>query len=160
VDGALEAMLLPDALAARTALVLALWSLERERDRRLVRIREEMALVAPRAREAVELRDRLAAIDREGEAITEVTRRRPDPLHVLAALGERLPAGATVLRVQVRGDDWQIDGTAPDAAAIVPLLDRDERFEGVRFLSASARFREGDRTYGTFSIALRVRPGP
>jgi len=63
-----------------------------------------------------------------------------------------------VLSLRASAADWQIDGTALDAAAIVPLLDRDDRFEDVRFLSASSRFRDGDRTYETFSIAFRVRP--
>jgi hypothetical protein len=78
---------------------------------------------------------------------------------VLAALSERLPEGATVLNLRAQGEEWQIDGTARDAAALLPLLDRDDRFDTVRFLSASARFREGPRTYETFSIAFRVRSG-
>jgi hypothetical protein len=107
----------------------------------------------------VELRDRLAAMDREADAIRELSGRRPNPLRVMAALSERMPAGATVLSVKSSGDDWQIDGTAADAAAIVPLLAADDRFQDVRFLSASARFQENNRTYETFSIAFRVQPG-
>lgn len=176
IDGGLPAMLLPDSLAIRVgrrrlwrasfaavaclvASGLALWSVDRSRERTLARIRDELAVVAVRAQQAVELRDRLAAIDREVEAIAALGRERPNTLSVLAALSEQLPAGATVLSVRATGNDWQIDGTAPNAAAIIPLLDRDDRFEDVRFLSASTRFREGDRTYETFSIAFRVRPG-
>jgi Tfp pilus assembly protein PilN len=174
-DGSLEAMLLPDPLVRRIrqrrltrvslsaavclmAFLLALRAIDRSRERGLQRLRDEIAALETRARPAAELSDRLVAIDREREALREIARQRPNPLRVLQLLGERLPAGATVLNVRAQGDEWQIDGRAPDAAAIVPLLDGDERLDGVHFLSASSRFREGNRTYETFSIAFRVRP--
>ena len=175
VGDALDLMLLPDPVAGRIqrdrarrlrvvaaacaiSLGIALWAVDRARERTLTQISDQIALVAPRAQRAVELRDRLAAMDREALAIAEVGRRRADPLLVLAALSERLPGGAVVLNARGTGNDWQIDGTAADAAAIVPLLDRDPRFQDVRFLSASARFSDAGRTYETFSIAFRVRP--
>jgi hypothetical protein len=106
----------------------------------------------------VELRANLAAIDRERAALEQAPRTQVDPILVLASLSDRLPTGATVLSLRVVANEWQIDGTALDAAAIVPLLDSDARFRDVRFLSASSRFREGERTYETFSIAFRVEP--
>jgi hypothetical protein len=41
----------------------------------------------------------------------------------------------------------------------VPLLDKDDHLENVRFLSASTRFKDGNRMVETFSIAFKVRPG-
>ena len=173
----LDSMLLTDSQTARLrtrrlrrvatasvvcaiAFVLAIWSVDRSRQKRLDRIRQEIVALTPNAREAIDLRDRLAATEREASAITQLAAQRPDPLPVLAALGAQLPAGATVLNIRSNGSDWQIEGRARDAAAIVPLLDRDDRFDDLRFLSASSRFREGDRTYETFSIAFRVRSAP
>ncbi|MGH7552458.1 MAG: PilN domain-containing protein, partial [Longimicrobiales bacterium] len=164
VDAAIDAMLLSDAHAGRVrqrrlrrlsltvaacaiAFGLSLWAIDGSRERTLERIREELAVLARDAQPAVELRDRLAAMDREAVAIRELSGQRPNPLRVMAALSERMPAGATVLSVKSSGDDWQIDGTAADAAAIVPLLAADDRFQDVRFLSASARFQENNRTY-------------
>jgi Tfp pilus assembly protein PilN len=147
------------ALVCLLAAGLSLWSLDRSRDLRLAAIRAELAVMTPRAQKAMELRDYIAAIDRESTSLQELARRRSNPLRVLVALSQRMPEGATVLNIKANHDNWQIDGTARDAAAIVPLLDKDNRFEDVRFLSASSRFQEGDRTYETFSIAFRVRPG-
>ncbi len=175
VNESLDAMLLPDTLAVRVrqrriqrvsvaallcavAFGLALWAVDRSRERRLTRIRQEITALTARAQPVVDLRDRLAATDRESSAIAALADHRPNPLPVLAALSKQLPPGATVLSIKSKGGDWQIDGTARDAAAIVPLLDRDDRFQDVRFLSASSRFSEGNRTYETFSIAFRVRP--
>jgi hypothetical protein len=176
VDDAVDSMLVTDAFARRlhgrrlrrlagaaalcaTSLVLALWAVDRSRERVLARIRAEVTALTPQAQPGLDLQNQLAAIDREAAALRELASQRPDPLRVLAALSARLPREATVLSVKAVGDDWQIDGTSPDAAAIVPLLDKDDRFEGVRFLSASSRFREGNRSLETFSIAFRVRPG-
>ncbi len=171
----LAAALLPDAHAARirgrrirrtatsavacvVALLTALWAWDRSRERTLERIRGEVALLETRAETALAMRDQLAALDVEIATLRDRGRGRADPLHVLAALSERLPTDVTVLVMRASGEDWQVDGTARDAATILPLLDGDDRFEGVRFLSATARFREGNRTYETFSIAFRVRP--
>ncbi len=174
VDDPLTGALLPAAhattvarrRAVRTAtltalcagsLILALSSVERSRERRLDRVRGEVAALEDRAAPALALREQLEALDREARAVAAIADRRPDPLRVLAALSERLPDNATVLQLRVAGDAWQIEGRARDAAAVLPALDGDERFEDVRFLSASTRFREGDRTWETFSIAFRVR---
>ncbi|MBM4184961.1 MAG: hypothetical protein FJ207_12230 [Gemmatimonadetes bacterium] len=147
------------ATACVFALGLAVWAADRSRERTLVRVREELAALAPEAQPAIELRARLTALDQETQVIGDLAQRRPDPVVVLAALSERLPAGATVLVVSASDYEWRIEGRARDAAAIVPLLDRDSRFQDVSFLSASARFREGSETYETFSIAFRVGPG-
>lgn len=146
------------AVLGAIALVIALWLVDYSRVRKLAHIEGELAARQARALPALELRAQLSALDRESSAVVEQSRRRTDPLAVLAALSERLPVGAVVLNLQTKGDDWQIDGTARDAAAIVPILDKDPRFRDVRMLSASSRFQESDRTYETFSIAFRVRP--
>jgi hypothetical protein len=78
---------------------------------------------------------------------------------VIAALGERLPRDVTVLNARAIGDEWRIDGTATNAAAILPALDGDPRFVDARFLAATSRFREGGKTYESFSLAFRAKPG-
>jgi hypothetical protein len=175
VHDALDGMLLSDASAQRIrarrtgrvalagvscalALGFALWGLDRSRERVLAAAREEAALLAGQASAATELRAGLAAIDRERDALERIPQAQMDPLVVIASLSDRLPSGATVLSLRVVNNEWQIDGTALDAAALLPLLDSDPRFRDVRFLSASSRFREGERTYETFSIAFRVEP--
>ena len=172
---AVDAMLLPDEVALRigqrrrsravanaaiaaVAAGLALWALDWSRERKLERINAEIAALTSQAQDALALRERLAVVDREAAAIRDLALRRLDPLPVLQALSQRLPAGAVVLSISASNGEWQIEGTAPDAAAIVPRLDQDDRFQDLRILSASSRFSEGTRTLETFSIAFRVRP--
>ena len=147
------------ATLGAAALALLIWALDWSRELRLQRITRETEAVAAQAGGALELRERLGAVDREATTIAELLERRLDPIAVLQALSERLPAGATVLNIEADADGWQIEGTALDAAAIVPVLAGDERFQDVRILSASTRFTEGNRTLETFSLGFRVRPG-
>ena len=174
-DAALDDMLLPAplethirqtrvrrvvlaTLVCSIALAAAFWSVDGARERKLAAIRAELAVLQPRARTAMQLQEQLGALSREAAALV-TTGQQIDPLEVLSSLSKQLPKGATVLNLKVNGAEWQIDGTANDAAALVPLLDRDDRLENVRFLNASTRFRDGNRTVETFSIAFRVNPG-
>ena len=174
-DNALDDMMLPAPLETRlrqarvrrvafagilclSALGAALWSFDRARDRKLAALQTEITQLEARARSAQQLQKQLEVLNLEARAL-DSGGAQMDPLDVLAVLSKQLPKGATVLNLKVNGTDWQIDGTAGDAAALVPLLDRDDRLENVRFLTASTRFRDSGRTLETFSIAFRVRPG-
>jgi Tfp pilus assembly protein PilN len=174
LDAGPAAQLLPEPEAARNrrrqglraayaavlcvaALGLALWALDHSRERALQHLRDETAAVSARAEPAVQMQARLRALESEAGAIAAVGGRRTDPLAVLATLSERLPADVTVLALRVSEGDWQIEGTAADAASILPLLAAEPSLEDVRFLSASTRFQDGDVTRETWTIAFRVR---
>jgi len=146
------------ALNFALAVAFVLAALDRSRSRQLAAVEQEIAMVTPRAAKGASLQTRLASLNIELAATRSVTAARVSPVAVLAALSRRLPAGATVMSVRADGLVWQIEGTARDAGALVPALAADKIFEDVRFLSASSRFREGNRSYETFSIALRAVP--
>ena len=62
-------------------------------------------------------------------------------------------------RLHAIGEEWRVDGTAANAAAILPALDGDSRFADAHFLAATSRYREGCNTYESFSLAFRAKPG-
>ena len=147
------------AAAAAAAIAFAAFAFDRSRDRTLQALAAEVTALrgaAAPAELALATQARLAA---ELSLLRRRAEGRTGALGPLAAVSNLLPADAVILSAQATGRDWQIDGTAGDAAALVPLLDRDPRFENVRVLSASSRFRDAARTRETFSIAFRVRPG-
>jgi Tfp pilus assembly protein PilN len=176
LDGDLDVMLIGDAqrrtierrrvrrLAGAAAACLiavgfGLWALDRSREDVLARLTGEQAALEPRAAPGAALQAQLAKLDQEDAVSRTVSTSRTDPLRVLAALGERLPRDVTVLNARAIGDEWRIDGTATNAAAILPALDGDPRFQNARFLAATARYREGGKTYESFSLAFRAKPG-
>ena len=176
LDGDLDAMMLGDAQrvtvkrrrtrrvagalgACAIALGFSGWALDRSRDDVLARLTAEQAALETRAAPAAAMQARLASLQQEDLVSRRVSATRADPLRVLAALGETLPRDVTVLNARAVGDEWRIDGTSTNAAAILPALDGDPRFLDARFLAATARYREGGRNYESFSLAFRVKPG-
>lgn len=146
------------AAACLLAVGFAAWALDRSRDDVLARLTAEQESLELRAAPAAALQARIAALDQEDLVVRQVSSTRTDPLRILAALGEKLPHDVTVLNARAIGNEWRIDGTATNAAAILPALDGDTRFSEARFLGATSRFRESGKTYESFSLAFQAKP--
>lgn len=145
-------------LAAVAGLTFLVASADRARERTLIALEGEAARLTRSAQGAVDAHARLALVEQEGRIARAVLVARPEPAAVLATLGTLLPRDVVVLGVRATGDEWQVDGTARDAAALIPLLDADPRLDAVRSLAASSRFRDGREVRESFSIAFHVRP--
>jgi hypothetical protein len=176
LDGDLGAMMIGDAqrrtIARRRvrrvataigtcviALAFALWALDRSRDDVLGRLAKRQRDLEQTAAPGIALQAQLASFRQQDAVSRAVLGSRADPLRVLAALGEKLPRDVTVLNARAMGNEWHVDGTATNAAAILPALDGDSRFSDARFLGATARYTEGGKTYESFSLAFRAKPG-
>jgi hypothetical protein len=96
-------------------------------------------------------------IDRELAAISTSSTSRADVVAALAALGSRLPLEAVAQRVRVVGNEWQVEGNAKTASAVLAAFAAEPRFERVRFLAPSNRFRDGTEDRETFAIAFALR---
>ena len=145
------------ALNVVLAFAFALAAVDRSRSRVLEAENQQIAELSARAEGPAAIQARLAQLDLEAATAASSGSAHADPVEVLAAISRRLPHDAVVMSVRADGDEWQIDGTASHAANIVPALDADPSLENVRFLSASSRFNEGNRSYETFSVAMHAR---
>ncbi len=139
------------------AVGFALFSGLSARERLQERMDSEIAILRPRAAMAEALQGRIARIG-SASAAAKTAQGGMDPLAVLGVLSKRLPGDVVVMSIRGSGSEWQISGTAKDAAAIIPALDSDPTIKDVRFLAGTSRFTEGRRTYETFSIGFRVPP--
>jgi hypothetical protein len=149
------------ATAACTAAALFLAaSADQWRQRTVERVTAETTLLRGRAGPALALRSELAALTAQSRAVGAIERDRPDPPSVLLALSQRLPRPAYIRALRLTAAGWQIDGYAPQAAAVTQALGSAAEFHDVRFLSAINRSQIGDRTYESFSIAFRFAPPP
>jgi hypothetical protein len=173
-DGALDFMLLTPALegsfvgaqrrrvamwsvAAAVAVTAVLWSAGASRERLRGALDTEVAAARAQARAGSSLALRAMSIDRELAAISTTTRSRPDALTAMSALGLRLPVSAVAQRVRMVGNEWQVEGNAKKAAAVLAALAAEPHFEKVRFLAPSNRFRDGTDDRETFAIAFAIR---
>ncbi|MBL0937939.1 MAG: PilN domain-containing protein [Gemmatimonadaceae bacterium] len=147
------------AVAAAFALV---WLVDSWRDRRLASLERDVVamteLTAP-VLAARERRDR--AVVEQSLLAEDAAARTRSPVHVLDRVAERLPREAFVQRAEWDGSLWRIDGSALDAAVLVPRLDAEPTFSGVRSLAPSTRFLDGGRQRSSFSIGFTVKdPAP
>ena len=151
------------ASLAAAALMLLAWSVDRWRERQLLALQREAATVEQTTAGARAAHERLMSAQGELAAIAAADGRaaRADtPPAVLARLGALLPRDAFIQRLEWNGTEWRIDGSATDAAALVPLLDADAQFVGVRAAAPSTRYLENGRTRSSFSIVFQTVGAP
>lgn len=144
------------ALGAVAAVLFLVAAVDRSRERTLAALDARAAQLGTEAAPALAAMSEHVDAARATGVARDVVRGRPDPLSTLAALGTLLPRDVVVTSIRMNGSEWQVDGTAKTAAALVPLLDADPRFDQVRSLGASARFRDGRSTRESFSITFHV----
>lgn len=139
------------------SMLLLGWSADRWRTAELVALRQEVQTLeaATTAARAAQLRLRRAEGEHELLDAASAQWSKPDtPPAVLAQLGRLLPNDAFIQRLEWNGLEWRIDGSASDAAALVPLLDADAGFDAVRSAAPSTRYVEAGRPRSSFSIAF------
>jgi hypothetical protein len=147
------------AAIAAAALMLLGWSVDRWRERQLSALQAEAQTLEQATTEARAAQGRLLRARDEQVAIAAADRRAaaPDaPPTVLARLGTLLPRDAFVQKLDWNGTEWRIDGSANDAAALVPLLDADPQLIDVRTAAPSTRYIENGRPRSSFSILFRI----
>jgi hypothetical protein len=145
------------ASAALLAVGAALVSANTARERTLSALDAAIGTESRAAATGRASLDRALTIDRELQAVRMLTSDRDNVLSALAALGARLPTDAVAQRVRLVGTDWQIEGNARTAAAVLAALAAESHFENVRFLAPSSRFRDGATERETFAIAFTLR---
>ncbi len=149
------------SVACAAALVFGAWSADAYRARTERDLDARIAYLRESAVDAMDLQRRADLLGREAEAMATFEAGAVDLLSVLLGLSRRLPEGAWIrtMRATTTGE-WELDGYARDAAALIPVFENDPRFEGVRFRSATSRTLVGTETYENFSLALRTVRAP
>ena len=142
------------AAALAVSLLFATWSFDHSRERVLEDVTARALVLADTAAPALAVQERLVSLSRQAD-VSGAHSGRQDPLAILAALSERLPADAVVVAIGADGDEWRLDGRTLNAARIVPALDGDRRFRDVHLAGPTTRFLEGTRSVESFSIAFR-----
>lgn len=107
--------------------LLALWRAER--------LEGLIAAVQPRAELAQRLRSELDRRSGAASALDAAKRQTPSALALLAELSERLPDGVWLDQVRVAQGEVRLTGYAPNAAALIALLEDSPLLERVRFES-------------------------
>jgi|APCry1669189000_1035189.scaffolds.fasta_scaffold24954_3 general secretion pathway protein L len=116
----------------------------------------DLTLLRHESAEAAALRQR---VDRLAEPVALLRARiaAAAPLPVLDDLTRLLPDEVWLDSLRLRGEVLEIGGTAPSAAALIPLFEAAPRFAAPAFRAALTVTPEGRER---FALAVRVRPAP
>lgn len=136
------------------AMTFALWSLANRRERQLDAATREAARLESEAAPALDAMARLELAREETRRLTLPA--DASPSEIIAVLGDLLPSDVFVQRVEWDGAGWKMDGSATDAAALIPRLDAHPMLRNVRMLAPSNRFVDGGRQRSSFSIGFDV----
>jgi hypothetical protein len=140
---------------AAAAVAVMLWLGNSWRERRLATLEQQAAALVRTAEPAESARDRLVRAQAElGHLAADAQQAAQGASAVLARVGERLPSDAFVQRAEWDGAAWRLDGSAINAAALVPRLESDSLLRNVRSLAPSTRFLDGGRPRNSFSIGF------
>jgi len=143
------------------AIALLAWSADRWRSREVQAMRTLVTTLRTNATAAQLAATRVALATSERRLLhsADSASTSGSGAHdVLARLGMIVPKDAFVTRLEWDGSAWRIDGSASDAARLVPLLDADSLFSEVRTVGASTRFLDAGKSRESFSIAFRTLP--
>lgn len=144
---------------AVAALAVLFWLGNSWRDRTLRALEQQAAALARAAEPAESARARLARAEAELMWLAADARQTTRGASaVLTQVGERLPRDAFVQRAEWDGSAWRLDGSARDAAVLVPRLDADPLLRNVRSLAPSTRFLDNGQPRNSFSIGFTL-PG-
>lgn len=114
--------------------------------------RLEPAVQALRAEES-----QLEQLQKEVSFLSELERRRGEVLLMLDELSKILPTSAYVTNLRYRSGMLEIQGSAENASALIPLLERSPFFENVAFNAPSNRGRDNRET---FSLKADIEKQP
>lgn len=144
---------------AVAALAVLFWLGNSWRDRTLRALEQQAAALSRAAEPAESARARLARAETELMWLAVDARQTARGASaVLTQVGERLPRDAFVQRAEWDGSAWRLDGSARDAAVLVPRLDADPLLRNVRSLAPSTRFLDNGQPRNSFSIGFTL-PG-
>jgi hypothetical protein len=143
------------AALAMLAGAFFLWSADQWRARTLTAMRSLRDASEGNARAALDADARRQRATRERVLLNEAAT-SPQLSAMLATLGETLPADVFVQRAEWDGTRWRLDGSARDAAPLVPLLAGIPGVQDVRSLAPSTRFLDGGQQRSSFSIGFSM----
>jgi hypothetical protein len=146
------------AAVCAAGFLFAVSSADSRADKTVRSVEGATAVLNARAAPALAMQTELAKLVRRADAIQAIDAERQDPLRVLRALSAALPAGAFVKQIRVTGPDWQIDGSAPNASAVLSALGSTSEFRDVHFLSAVNRDQIANQAYESFALGFRFVP--
>ena len=118
-------------------------------------LKAQVASVRAEAMKAADLREDLRTHVARASTVNDLKRARPTMTKIVDALSRLLPDDTWISRLDVKGDDVQIQGNSPQAAALIERLEQSPLFTDVTFKSPVRREDGGGER---FHVGARIEP--
>jgi Tfp pilus assembly protein PilN len=114
---------------------------------RLRQLQAENRKLAPAIETLRREEDQLERLRKETNFISRLEQRRGEVLRVVEELSKTIPNSAYLSNLRYRAGVLEIQGSAENASALIPLLERSAVFENVGFNAPSNRGRDNRETF-------------
>ena len=104
--------------------------------------------------------DQLQRLDKEAAILSDFEQRRGEVLRILDELSKLVPNNAYVSNLRYRTGVLEIQGSAENASALIPLLERSPLFEHVNFNAPSNRGRDNRETFSLKADLEKLKEWP
>lgn len=147
------------ALAAALLIAGLYVSLDRVR-RQAEILDQEVAAARKEAEEGRRLQEQIEKLSGEGDFIVERKRARPPVVEVLNDLSRVLPDDTWLYRLRLMGEELQVFGYAPNASAMIGLIENAPVFSNAQFRAPLTRDQrvEAEQFHVAFRVAREENP--
>jgi Tfp pilus assembly protein PilN len=114
---------------------------------RLRQLQKENQKLAPAVQALRREETELQRARKEVSFFSDFDRRKGEVIRVLDELSKTIPTSAYLSNLRYRGGNLEIQGSAENASALIPLLERSPLFENVGFNAPSNRGRDNRETF-------------
>jgi Tfp pilus assembly protein PilN len=141
--------LLNRVLLSVLLLALVVWgaSLPIKDELRLKQLQTENRKLEPAVQALRREEDQLERLRKEASFLDNLAQRRGEVLRVIDELSRAVPNGAYLSNLRYRAGLVEVQGSAENASALIPLLERSPVFQNVGFNAPSNRGRDNRETF-------------
>ena len=124
---------------------------------RLRQLQKENHKLAPAVEALRREETELQRARKEASFFADFDQRKGEVLRVLDELSKTVPTNAYLSNLRYRGGNLEIQGSAENASALIPLLERSPLFENVGFNAPSNRGRDNRETFSLKAEIERIK---
>lgn len=126
---------------------------------RLRQLQRENQKLEPAVKGLAKVENELARLRKEVGVLTALDRRKGEILRVLDEVTKLVPTNAYLSNFRLRDQVLEVQGSAENASALIPMLERSPLFENVGFTAPSNRGRDNRETFSLKANLEKMKVG-
>ncbi|HKY07410.1 MAG TPA: PilN domain-containing protein, partial [Candidatus Binatia bacterium] len=122
-------------------------------------LQSENGKLAPAVEALRREEDQLERLRKEAAFLSHLKQRRGEVLRIIDELSKTVPNSAYLSNLRYRSGVLEVQGSAENASALIPMLERSPLFENVGFNAPSNRGRDNRETFSLKADIEKTKEG-